>query len=760
MTEEGSSSSSHKKTALETPRVLTRNLIPSLTYGLDASDMLECYTLVRSAPLHGIANSTISIQKSVLGIRFRPKQDVAALNVKKPMELTLEYGPLRVGQDLNDEAMPIVQLEEATSYLSWDNVGKVYFTRKLVKENYLSSYYMASMTGAVLDELLLEAVKYAERRKIYQPFAVYSEEKGRELRSSSSSDFTWFIWTHLARLGVEVDPILPPPIYEARLWVDSVTKVVPESDTAHRAAVFYQKLYSCLEAIATKNYANYQDDTDGPTSSPSLGLPPNDSDKDSNNESGDGDGDRYSRRLEDQQATNSASTSDESDSDKEETNQRQQPHDENKGDGADPAVIPTDPPTESPIEDASSSPTAKASPAPSEYFSEEPTTPMEEEDEDAPDEDDKTPAEPAKDAEKANQAADEAQKAADEAKNAAQTEGETKAADAAQAAADAAHAAAAATSKAASQSAMDSLLSGDGSLMSSIVTTCFTDPRYEIASADENGTITAEAFLYRDSAFYYELELVSPYVVVTKVNRQMPRTIYNTGLGSGGDSLDWFLALSIASAVLLLVLLICQQMGKNYVSSLARCQRWFFNPRKYDYEGNTVSGVQSGSMFFFGESGIPPSMGGRRSSYSPLQRRTTTDIVDQRLSIPLDDEDFQTPSLHYQGNDEQAQLEIEMKSLTPPKFHTPPPARSASGLPRSQSSQSLESTEEDADMALENSLPVPDRFFRDPSEVEMPSLKSKSRVAVPVGSNNSVGSGTRSRTSSLNELGHEDSFEL
>jgi hypothetical protein len=731
-------SSSHK-TPLETPRVLTRNLIPSLTYGLDASDMLECYTLVRSAPLHGIANSTVTIQKSVVGIRFRPKQDVAALHVKKPMELTLEYGPLRVGQDLNDEAMPIVQVEEDTSYLSWDNVGKVYFTRKIVKENYLSSYYMASMTGAVLDELLLEAVKYTERRKFYQPFAVYSEENGREIRSSSSSDFAWFVWSHLARLGVEVDPILPPPIYEARLWVDSITKVFPEPAAVNKAAIFYQKLFSCMEAIGTKNYAKFEDATQHPSSSPSLALPPSDDNAQNSN-----DGDRYRRRVEEQASTGAGNESD--------TLETTDPQEKE----AIPSPLPTESPTMLPT---TSQPTDNASPSPSEYFSEEPTIPEEVEE---PDEgNNQTPPEPAKDAEKAKQAANEAQKAADEAKNAAQTEGETKAADAAQAAADAAHAAAAATSKAAAKSAMGNLLSGDGSLMSSIITTCFTDPHYEIGTVDENGTVTADAFLYRDSSFYYELELVSPYIAVTRLNRPMPRTIYHNDTGSGGDSLDWFLALSLAATVLMMVLLICQQMGKNYIPAVARCQRWFFNPRKYDYEGNTVSGVHSGPLFFFGESGIPPSMGGRSSTYSPVHRREFEDgaIANQMLFSHEDDEDLHVPSLHYQGKDERAQLEIEMKSLSP-KFHTPPPARMGSGLRRSPSGQSLGSADDDAEVTLEKSLPVPDRFLRDPNEVEMPSLKSKSRVAIPVGSNNSVADGNRSRSSSLNDVGHKDFLEL
>eukprot|EP00535_Pseudo-nitzschia_heimii_P013555 CAMPEP_0197199070 /NCGR_PEP_ID=MMETSP1423-20130617/33697_1 /TAXON_ID=476441 /ORGANISM="Pseudo-nitzschia heimii, Strain UNC1101" /LENGTH=197 /DNA_ID=CAMNT_0042652921 /DNA_START=597 /DNA_END=1186 /DNA_ORIENTATION=+ len=179
-------------------------------------------------------------------------------NVKTPMELTLEYGPARLGPMLSDEATPIVQgNDEASSYLAWDNVGKVYFTQKIVTENYLSSHYMASMTGAVLNKLLTEAVLYTERRKVYQPFAIYSENDKILLRSSSSSDFAWFVWSHLAKVGVEIEPILPPAMYETRLYTKSIEKVFPDQSVTREAATFYQRLYRCMESIATNNYGSF-----------------------------------------------------------------------------------------------------------------------------------------------------------------------------------------------------------------------------------------------------------------------------------------------------------------------------------------------------------------------------------------------------------------------------------------------------------------------------------------------------------------------
>ena len=244
---------------LEIPRVLTKASVNSLTHGLDASDVLECYALVRSAPLHGIANSSITVQKMTIGIRFRPKASDLKnpFNVKTPMELTLEYGPARLGPVLSDEAMPIVQGNDGPSaYLTWDNSAKVYYTQKIVAENYLSSHYMASMTGAVLNKLLTEAVEYTQRRRVYQPFAIYSETNKLLLRSSSSSDFAWFVWSHLAKLGVEIEPILPPAMYDARLYTRSVAKVFPDPSVVHEAATFYQRLYNCMESIASNNYGS------------------------------------------------------------------------------------------------------------------------------------------------------------------------------------------------------------------------------------------------------------------------------------------------------------------------------------------------------------------------------------------------------------------------------------------------------------------------------------------------------------------------
>ena len=102
-------------------QILTRALLPQLAaiQQLDASDVLECYTLVRLAPLHQPQfNSTIMIQKMALGFVYRPtsaKNHYSNNNFKKqPLELTLEYGPQRTGSTLLEDAMPFVSGEYVT----------------------------------------------------------------------------------------------------------------------------------------------------------------------------------------------------------------------------------------------------------------------------------------------------------------------------------------------------------------------------------------------------------------------------------------------------------------------------------------------------------------------------------------------------------------------------------------------------------------------------------------------------------------------
>eukprot|EP00934_Nitzschia_sp_Nitz4_P000503 Nitzschia sp. Nitz4//scaffold1_size375055//27441//29675//NITZ4_000213-RA/size375055-processed-gene-0.406-mRNA-1//-1//CDS//3329540856//503//frame0 len=724
------------------PRVLTRNIVPTLTQGLDASDVLECYALIRSAPLHGIANSTIHIQKMAIGVRYRPTGAAAVQQPnKEKMELTLEYGPQRIGPY---EAMPYVQgSDQMASYIGWDNEGKVYYTTKIVTESFVSSYYMTSITGAVLDKMLLQALEYCQLRKRYQPLAVYSSTMGdKHLPSSSSQDFASYLWKQLARLGVEIEPILPPPMYQARLWVDAWEKVATEPSVASQAATFYQKLYQCLEAIGTDDYTLYTP-TVQPTQSP---MPTN----------------SITAQVE-QPSTNptmiggsslsptAVSTSKASD------------------------VLQSQIPTISPVTDA---PSAKESDDNStrkleEEVHEMTASPLQDLDEDDWgngdwDNDDMTdnsnsftlsptssgsspgtsptpvpmseaendPDSSEEGFEKANQAAQEAQEAADAAKNA---EGTEAAADAAQAAADAAQAAADATSNAANQAAMEALLSGSGGPMASIISTCFTNPQYELGIEGVNGTTTVTAYLYKDSSHVFRLNLSKPYIDVVKLNDPLPVAYNPLEFGSGGDFVDWMLALMVLGSTVMMVIIILQQMGYVVIPPLSRFQRWYFNPRKYDYEGKNMD--ENATGLEVGEDGIPLSMGGRPSfrnspmrvhrtagGFSPMHSATDLPALPTLDDVLVNGKMGSISSHNVAG-------ELEMKTMS---------GRRRRGASMTFSDHGSQGSISDDEQEF-NTDGLPKRMMRDPEMVDFPHLRSMSKVAVPVGShgfssNSSVGS--------------------
>lgn len=719
-----------------TPRVLTTNLIPSITQDLDASDVLECYALVRSVPLHGIADSSIHIQKAVLAFRFRPKRTAFGTLINKdPVEITLEYGPQRAGADLDHDGIPLVQADAFS--MSWDNVGRVYYTTKIVSEAYLSSYYMASMTGTVLEKILLKAVEYAERKRRYQPFAVFSSETNEKvLKSSSSQDFTSFIWKQLAILGVEIEPILAPPVHEARLWATALHKIVPDGTVAHDATIFYHKLYNCLTAIATNDYTEFTPtqrptisasptalpiETTAPTTTAPTTLDSNNSTHTDDDDDGD---DRRLRKLdqlednddsikdddysnddsiehEDDVKDNNIKNEDEDDSIIEESNQaddfvQQQDNDEEDEHDDSAALDPIESNSTSP------SPTAFSSQSPTPLHTPEPTAHID----------------PDADAEEAQQAAEKAKKAAEEAKNAAQTDAENKAAEAANEAADAAQKAADATSKAAAQAAMAGILSGDGAIMSNIITNCFTNPQYGIASLEEDGNLTTQAYLYRDGSLYWHLELAPPYFTVDKVDRPLPRVADLSSDGEGGDMVDWTIAFIVLGMLLLGIVVILQQMGYKLFYRMYLLQRWFFNPSKYDYEGDLHDFGDETVSFHFSDNGVPISLGGRRTTSSYTSRDGLLNGSEE-----LDADRDHSTSSSSDGVDDERMGDVELSQI--------PTHRSLSSSsmmrPTSPPYSNLSSPTFDDDSTYSK------RIRKNPDLVDLPNLTSSSKVATPVG---------------------------
>jgi len=629
---------------------------------------------------------------------------------KQPVEMTLEYGPQRVGPLLRHEAMPYIQgMDQDYSFIGWENEGRIFYTTEIVTETYVSSYYMASMSGAVLNKILVQAVEYSELRRRYLPFSIFSAKKGREVRSSSSVDFAQYIWRHLANLGVEIHPILPPPIYEARLWVDSWETVVPSQVTSNEAASFYQKLYQCLEAIATNDYSAYVPPV-LPTASPvavsrmpslaptvaSTKRSPSRTRLPTTNPNAEEASDAPGNRTLDDRWVEQAEGSEGSINDLDDD-------DAVNIDVGDPVVEKdqnTDDDSASTLSDSQSPSMAKPAVSPS-PVSPAPTSAV---------------IVPEDKVEEAKQAVATAQQAADEAKNAAQTEGDNKAADAAQSAATAAQVAVDATSDAAAKAAMDGLLSGDGATMTAIVTQCLTREKYGIASVNGNGTITIDAFLYLEGTNYYKLKMTSPFLEIAKINRALPVAVKRSELMGGGEPVDFVLAFLVLSSVFLLVIFLLQQVGYECCQSLFRCQRWFFNPRKYDYEGNTLDKV--GGSLHADEDNIPLSMGGRASKSPSLFTRTSTP-KSSRTSPGLDSPELKSPD---SGGTRDSLEELEMSILSSGHSTLMTSDRNHQG--------NLSGDDMDEHLAV-----VPERLFRDPDLVDMPHLKSTSRVAIPVGSN-------------------------
>ena len=243
----------------------------------------------------------ILIRKSGLAFRYRPRVASAATHADKPtkkyFEITLEYGPQRTGSIKTFESMPMLHVDTEMNnnkYVSWENEGRVYHSTH-ISNDWTEAYYMAPITGVVLEKILQRAVDYPRKRPRYQPFEVVSVPSGELIvRSSGSDDFVWEMFKDLADLYVDIDPILIPPRGKVQFYVaDAVPskKIEDKEDSSistakrrepnpnvhrvkgpmegGRAALFYERFYNCANAIKTGDYSMYLPPvTAEPTSSP------------------------------------------------------------------------------------------------------------------------------------------------------------------------------------------------------------------------------------------------------------------------------------------------------------------------------------------------------------------------------------------------------------------------------------------------------------------------------------------------------------
>ena len=790
-----------------TPQILSRSAVQILSQGLDASDILECYALVRPAPLHNamMSDATMTVHKVGVGIRYRSLTLTEEGEDKdKIREITLEYGPQRMGVSLSQESTPLVQHEGSggtdvnstetdysTAFVTWENEGKVYYTTQIASTGYISAYYMASVTGAVLEKVLEKAVEYPleniasrGRPRRYQPFVVVDGSNpllppGYEgdlppkrkvlLKSSGSSDFLEYMWYSLAELGVSLQPILKPPTYEVQLVSTGVEKVKvgPPTWVTQSAATFYEKLYQCIEAKVTGDYSRYAMPTPSPTSNSPLPTPQITDGSTSGAPSTSNFAPTSNAPLPTPQIID-GTTSEAPSSPGQNTTENNL----NNGPvrnrkrllrseqismrdarlldgfiGNDTLADPDErhsafPPDSKSLDDSNNAtggplsviesiaPSAAALP---------------------PNSAKKT------DVEEAQIAANQAQQAASQAKDAAKTDVDSKAADAAQVAATAAKKAADSSAQAAAAAQSAALMSGDGNAVIGVIAPCFTDPQFGIAEDDGNGTIMAHAYLYMDGSSYYKVNLTYPFVQVVQVDLTLPQPGDFAVPGDNGDFVDWALALFLLCTAIFGLLMLVQQVCGGYVKlfqPLFKFQRWFFNPMHHhdtiqdEIEEQKIAQARQGGgqEYTFGQDAIPISMGGRPGPVSPRTYLNTNFSGQQVKSdnkkewIPLTSSDEQLDDSESSHEDR----EIEMIQKPPPMArehasHHRATSRGSrdSGDSASSFSRSDQMDGSNKDIRIqENELPA--RFTRDPDFVELPNLKSTSKVAVPVGAKRSV----------------------
>jgi hypothetical protein len=256
-------------------QVLTMEAIALLSIShLDAGDVLEVYYLARSTRLASPLDH-IPITKATLGLRYRP----TAARPKPPQELTLEWGARRTVNDT--ETIPTIihyaPEQDGGASIAWDNTARIYYRESIDNTIYQSATYLASISGNVVNKLLVSAVDYANRKR-YQPWTiVYSNATSNTssadatssttseqqlapprvlLKSMRDTDFLSYCINTLASLGVQLRPVITPIIKSLQLHASSITKIPDDGRPA--VLEFYTKLYDCLGSIANADYTKYE----------------------------------------------------------------------------------------------------------------------------------------------------------------------------------------------------------------------------------------------------------------------------------------------------------------------------------------------------------------------------------------------------------------------------------------------------------------------------------------------------------------------
>jgi len=223
--------------------------------------------------------------------------------------------------------------------------------------------------------------------------------------------------------------------------------------------------------------------------------------------------------------------------------------------------------------------------------------------------------------------------------------------------------------------------------------------------------------------------------------------------------------LIFAGAIAGFLLLLQQICGLRIVPKLYKYQRWFFQPQHcsldddeeddnyYNNGGGSNQNRGEGKPFSFGADAIPLSMGGRRmatvfsnrddarffeQAENWLKGRTTTrgDAGGGTSSVGYHHADVDD----YDENDfEESEHDNFLGSAGGDLELVPPPPSSQFSSNNSfggrlHSADSFHDGENEDAVSEHSSIldGTPSRLFRDPNLVDLPDLKSRSKVAVPV----------------------------
>ncbi|KAL7541031.1 hypothetical protein ACHAXR_010573 [Thalassiosira sp. AJA248-18] len=279
----------------------------------------------------------------------------------------------------------------------------------------------------------------------------------------------------------------------------------------------------------------------------------------------------------------------------------------------------------------------------------------------------------------------------------------------------------------------EALLSGDGDLMTSILSNCFSDPKYGIRKQEEilhevegsngpeeeSGHVIEKrdlthVYIYLDGDVFIRLNLTAPYWGTISVLETVPPP--HVPIEGRGDMIDWAIFMLILMGTLFGFVVMVHQLG--FVIDKRLRFRHIFHPTVSEsdwasddeWEGEEKSPLSPiGGGFAHSElrmtvESIPTSMGGGGTGGSP----------------PHAYRDHLEPSSLFETDGSRKGLDLEMAQL-----HTPNEHAVTSNTPKKSSQMRDEGTPT-------NDLPVSLRMKRDtPDLVERPSAKSFSKVNLP-----------------------------